>query len=223
MIPGSTRTFYRTRRALLVLAWLLPVLVLGGGWWLVTEVLLAPRVPTKTSGAEDVFEFIVDEKGLPRLAEPQVGEFFAAQLERLRNDAALREQFLSIYRTASSSQQEAFRAHLFDAFKPGVLRDARSFCELPESQRREFLDARVLDYARLAAFWGNVRISKEALGGGALSPTEMLGLVMNKTTPEEREIATTYFTAYGARVNEIIANPDLKRVFEDRARGQVQP
>jgi len=214
--PGSIKTLYRLRRALVVAAVAAPVLLLAGVWALVTQVLMVPAVPDATSSPEAVFGFIVHPKGLPRLDAPQAQAVIEQQLERLRLDSQFRQRFLAEYRVASPDEQSAFRANLFDVFKPLVLADVRKYHELPVAQRPAYLDERIVAYNRLKALWGEVHISKHDLGPATPGPQEALQLLMQKTTEEERRMGLAYAEALRARVEEILADPALKTEFESR-------
>jgi hypothetical protein len=161
-------------------------------------------------------QFIVHEKGLPRLSDPQREAFVEQQVRRLVKDPAFRASFLAEYRTSSPEEQKAFRANLFDAFKPIVMRDLRRYRELDAPARREFLDERIVAYNRMNAFRGEVRISKDAVGGAAPSSGEILQLLIDKTTDEERQLGMAYAAALRARVEEILADQELKTKFEAR-------
>lgn len=214
-VPVPMR-FYRSRPVLLAGVCVAPLLVLGVLWWLVTQVLLVPGVPKPQTSAADVLQFIVHEKGLPRLSPVQREEFVRAQTRRLVWDAAYRQAFLAEYRTSSPEEQKAFRANLFEAFKPMVLRDGRRFDELETEARQAFLDERIVEYNRMNAFRGEARLTKDALGGAAPSSAEVLQLLIDKTSAEERQVLSGYGAALRVRIEEILANPELKTAFDAR-------
>lgn len=216
MQPGSLKTFHSTRRFLIVAACAAPLLVLGGAWWLVSEVLLVPTAPGDDTTADQLFTFIVHEKGLPRLNGKRREQFLEQQIRRLVQEAAYRDRFLACYRTAAPEDHSTFRANLFDAFKPLVMRDIRRFHELRDAEREGFLDGRVVEYGRLASFFGQVKINKSAFGNAAPKPQELLQLLFSKTTEEERQQGAAYFAAYAQRVSEILADAELVREFEGR-------
>lgn len=213
---GDVKTLYRARRILLGAACAGPVLVLGGVWLLVTQVLMVPAVPDQTTPPDRVAQFIMHEKGLPRLDGQRREAFLEQQIRRLVREEAFRGRFLAEYRTATPEQQAAFGEHLFDAIKPLVMRDVRRFEDLSGPARRDYLDQRIVAYNRMTAFWGEVRIGERDLGAGALTPAEMLRLLLNKTTEEERQAGIVYGQALGARVEEILADPALRQEFEAR-------
>ncbi|MCK4340507.1 MAG: hypothetical protein KAY37_02140 [Phycisphaerae bacterium] len=216
MNPGSTKTFYQARKALLILACASPVLVLGVVWWVVTQVLMVPGVPDGTTPPEQVAQFIMHEKGLPRLGRAQGEAFFRRQVRRLGRDQAFRERFLAELRTAGSVEQKAFRAHLFDVFKPLLMKDIEQYHALAGAARREYLDERIVEYNRMSRALGKAGISAEALDAVAPDQTEMLTLLMEKTTEQERQLGMAYGAAIAARVAEILADPELKAEFEAR-------
>lgn len=210
MASTVARAFYRRRTALLVVACASPVVLLAGIWWLVTQVLLVPAVPGASAPPAEVAAFIMHAKGLPRLDGRRSEAFLEVQLRRLVGEAAFRERFLAEYRTASPAAQKAFRLHLFDAFKPLVLRDVERFEALAGPERQAYLDERIVAYNRLGAFWGDVRIHKDMLGSGALAPEEVVGLLLEKTSEQERQRSAGYARALAARVAQILADPALE-------------
>jgi CRISPR/Cas system-associated endonuclease/helicase Cas3 len=74
----------------------------------------------------------------------------------------------------------------------------------------------VVEYGRLASFFGQVKINKSAFGNAAPKPQELLQLLFSKTTEEERQQGAAYFAAYAQRVSEILADAELVREFEGR-------
>ncbi len=193
-----------------------PVALLAGVWLLVTQVLLVPRVPGPDTPADYVAQFMMHEKGLPRLKRARAEAFLDQTVIRLLRDSAFRERFLAEYRTASPEEQKAFRENLFDAFKPRFMDDIRGYHDRPESGRRDYLDQRIVAYNRLSALVGSVKIGRADLGSGAPTPDELLQLLVSKTTEKEREQGAAYLAALHARVLEILADPALKAEFEAR-------
>lgn len=217
MNEPAQRRFYPHRRVWLYLACASPVLVLAGIWWLVTEVLLVPRTPDAQTPPDRVFAYIVHEEGLPRLDPPRAQAFFEEQVRRLLADADFRRRFLAEIRTATPDQQKAFRANLFDVFKPMLMDDIRGYHAEPEEGRQTYLDDRIVAYNRLSRALGrdSTAISAEL---DMLKPTreEALALLLNKTTAEERQLGTAYVAALTARVQEILADPDLEAALRAR-------
>ena len=63
---------------------------------------------------------------------------------------------------------------------------------------------------------GSVQIDKSIAGSPAQNQADILGLVMQKTTDEERRLGIAYGQSLAARVTEILADPQLKADFEVR-------
>lgn len=217
MNEHAQHRFYQHRRIWLYLACASPVLVLAGIWWLVTEVLLVPRTPDARTPPDRVFAYIVHEEGLPRLDRPRAQAFFEEQVRRLLADADARRRFLAEIRTATPDQQKAFRANLFDVFKPMLMDDIQGYHAQPEEGRQTYLDDRIVAYNRLSRALGrdSTAITAEL---DMLKPTreEALALLLNRTTAEERQLGTAYVAALTARVQEILADPDLEAVLRAR-------
>ena len=105
---------------------------------------------------------------------------------------------------------------MFGAFKPLVMRDVRGFHELDEEDRQEFLDERLIEYGRLAVFFGQVSINKDALGSTGPTRNELFQLLLSKTSPEERTRWAQYSAALDRRRAEILADALLTRQFQER-------
>jgi hypothetical protein len=216
MPDAAPNALYRLRRVLPVAALAAPVVLLLGIWWLVTQVLMVPGVPDEQASGDAVARFIIHANGLPRVDAERRDAFLETQIRRLAQDAAFRERFLAEYRTASPEDQKSFRAHLFDALKPIVFRDIAAYEQQPEGERAAYLDDRIVYYNRVARMWGSTTISKHMLGSGALSPTEALEFVLGRTTKQERGRAVAYGQALAARVEQVLASPELKAAMERR-------
>lgn len=224
MIPGHVRTFYQARKALVFLALAAPVIVLAGLWLLVTQVLMVPRVPDATTPADQVMRFIVHEKGLPRLSQPRAEAVFKEQVRRLTTDPAFREAFLREVRTASPEASAALREHLFDVYKPLLMADIRQYNTLEADARPAYLDERIVHYNRVSRALGATGITAEAAQGLLPSKAEALQLLLTKTTDEERQLGLFYQAALRARVEEVLADPELTAQFEQRITASpVQP
>lgn len=216
------RRFYLPRSVWVSLAVLAPLVVLGGAWWLVTQLVLAPRVPDAGTTGDRVARFILHERGLPRLSAERQEAFLAAQVPRLIADEGFRGALLAEYRVSSPEQQRAFRVHLFDAFKPVFMRDVRRYHELKGEEQGRFVDERIVTYNRMNALRGNVTISKDALGP-VPSSTELTTMLMERTTEEERQRAQEYVAALAERILAILADPALKADFDARIAAVDQP
>jgi hypothetical protein len=217
MLTGSLKSFYRARQALLILAIVVPLGLLLGGYLLVTQVLLLPGVPDAETPPADVFAFIAHPKGLPRLAPADAEAFVDAWTGRLLADDAARETFLRTFRTASITDQEAFIRHLFLAIKPQIMRDVSQFHELGAVARDKFIDDRIVAYNARAAAAEGIEIDADPFRGlPALDPRRLTEIAMELTTESERNRTLAYGSALEARVNEILANPNLKADFEAR-------
>lgn len=216
MNPGSTRTFYRARRILVIAACLAPVILLGGAWLVVTRVVMAPPVPTATATADEVVRFLIHPQGLARLGAEQAETVFRTQLGRLATNADLRADFLREFRISSPDEQRAFQEHLFDVFKNIIMADVHEFQSLDPNAQPAYIDARIVEYNRLSRALGKDGISANA--GQAILPDEReaLAMLLQRTTDNERQMGVAYFGAIQARVLEILADPDLTADFEAR-------
>ena len=214
--PGSVRTFYQARRVLLIAACVAPVIILAGAWWVVNTFVLAPAIPGPSATPDELVEFVIHDKGLPRLDQDERLTFLTKQAKRIATDKGLSDRFARALRTASPEEQLAFRSHLFDTFKPLFLGDARRFLKLEPEAQQAYLDERIVAYNRLSITRGEVAIDPDALGSALPNSTEALQMVMEKTTEEERQTIMAYGVALRARVEEILGDPELKAEFEAR-------
>jgi hypothetical protein len=218
MQPGSVQTLYRLRRLGLVLACIAPVVVLGGLYLLVTQVLLVPGIPGDRAPGDEVARFIMHPKGLPRLPQSQREAFIQKQMPRLVRDQPLVNAFTSAVRTASPEEQDAFRENMFNTLKPMLVRDAAAWEALPEPRRQALLDERIVAYNRLGAR-SDVHVSRHDLGAAAPSGEELVKWLVSKTSADERRLMMAYAAALAERVNEILTDEKLKADFERRISG----
>lgn len=214
MNPGSLKSFYRARRLLVALGCIAPLIVLGGAWWLIAEVILVPGMPNEASPPEDCVAYVAHDKGLRRLTADEQEKFVRGQLSRWLGQTAYREQFAAALRRSTADEQKAFRSNLFDVFKPHVMRDVAKFHTTMGDARRAFLDDRIIEYNRMGRVLRAGRVDKSAFGDALPNPKEMMELVVAKTTQQERDQAQTFFTALGGRIAEILADEPLKKEFE---------
>jgi hypothetical protein len=194
------------------LAFAAPVAALGGLWWLVTAVLLAPGVPDGETPAPEVVRFIMHEKGLPRLGQRDAETFFRRQAARYATDTDFRDRFGVALTMASPEGQTRFHEHLFDVFKPMFMKDIEGYFALSGEAQATYLDERIVAYNCMSP---GEEVSDDV---GVLAPSkqESMRLLLSKTTQRERELGMTYFAAIGVRVQEILADADLKASFERR-------
>jgi len=177
---------------------------------------MVPAVPDGAAPPAQVVQYIMHAKGLPRLGRERREAFLTEQMTRLIEDERFRERFAMEYRVSSPDQQKAFREHLFDAFKPIVMDDIRGYHETSPELRQDYLDQRIVEYNRMAKMLSNVEVDPEIAGPQDGNRTEMLALLLQKTTEQERELGLAYAAALRARVLEILADPALKAGFEAR-------
>ncbi len=221
MLTGSLKSFHRQRQALIALSLAAPVLLLAGAWWWVDRFLLAPPVPTDATPAEQCVGFICNAKGLPRLRGDAAERYLQWQARRFVADPHYARRFVAASHTAPPEERQAFREHLFDAFKPLLMRDVRR-CESLEGPRRDaFIDDRIVEYNRILRVIDRSPVGQEIRQANVapMSDSEklaMLQMVLSRTTDEERARAQRYGALLGARIAEILADAELKAEFERR-------
>lgn len=214
MIPGSTQTFNRARWLSIAAITIVPIVILGIGWWILDAVVLSPSAPGPGAAAEQCVAFIAHPKGLARLDRGAREEFVDAQFRRLVEQPSFGPELAGALRRSTREEQEGFRNNLFDVFKPRILEDARRLHELPRDQRQAFLDAKLIDFKKSERLLRAVNISKGALGGAMVDEAGALRMIQSKITDEERALGIAYFKAMAERAQEILADPDLKAQFE---------
>lgn len=217
MLTGSLKTFQRQRQALIGLSLAAPLLLLAGAWLWVDRVVLAPAAPGDQDDGRACLTFVCHERGLPRLSAAEAEKFLHRQSRRLIEDPAFARQFAAAVRTASPEELTALRRNVLLAFKPLVLRDARRCAELEGGPRTAYLDERIVAYnrmCRVAAASGVGRLDFGALT--AVDAADLLNLVLNHTSPQERRDVERYLAVLRSRVEAILADEALRREFERR-------
>jgi len=211
MIPSQ-------RQILTILACASPLLLLGGAWWAIDACLLAPPLPSSGDPPEAYVRFLSDPRGLPRLRGRRLEQFLDQQTSRLLTDAAFREQLAAALRRSPPETQEAARQHLLEALKPRILADIRRFHALSGAEQATYLDGRIVHYTRLVAALRAGSSEETQRAARALLPEreQLTHLLLSATSQEERNMGLAFLTAYQARVQQILADPELKRSFEAR-------
>lgn len=206
------------RQILTILACASPLLVLGGAWWAVDSYLLTPLLPSAADPPEAHVRFLSDPRGLPRLRGRRLEQFLDQQTSRLQTDAVFREQLAAALRRSPPETQEAARQHLLEAFKPRVLADIRRYHELSGAERTAYLDGRIVHYTRLVAALRAGSSEESQRAARALLPDreQLSRLLLSVTSQEERSMGLAFLTAYQARVQQILADPELKRSLENQ-------
>jgi hypothetical protein len=221
MLTGSLKTFHRQRQALIGLMLVGPVLLLAGAWWWVNSFLLAPAVPTDRTPADQCVSFICHEKGLPRLRGEESQRFLEWQARRFIRDPEYARRFVAASHSAAPEERQAFREHLFDAFKPLLMSDVRRCERLESAERAAFIDERIVEYNRIVRVLEQSAVGQGArkMNAGAMSDSDklaMLQMALSRTTEDERERAQRYASVLGARIGQILADAELRAEFERR-------
>lgn len=198
---------------------MLPVMLLGAAWWIVAEFALAPRAPTNQSTARACLDYLAHPKGFPRLSQSEKEGFLRRLTARGARDAAFLESMMSELRRSEPDLIASLRDHLFAALKPVLMADVDHYLALDASSRQKFLDERIVEYNRLGAFVGQMRLEKSVSKGMPRSdPREWLAWLMSNTTESERERGSAYMAALAARISVINDDAVLKGEFEERIR-----
>lgn len=220
MIPGDTREFYRWRRMLLVLGCAAPLLLAIAAWWAVDRYVLTIPSPTESSSAEDTFRYVVNAGGLAKRPRGEREKFFDWHLQRCR-DAAFAQAFSSAYRSATQAERELVITLLWDTFLPRVQQEARRYFELSGKPQAEYLDDCIVRYNQLGAALRATKFAKPESGGA--DELSLFMKLVNRVSEEEQALLTRFMERWQARVLEILANPELKRQFEERISAATPP
>ncbi|HMQ14553.1 MAG TPA: hypothetical protein PKC49_01140 [Phycisphaerae bacterium] len=205
------------KRSIVVAALLIgPLAGLGLAWLAIDRLLLAPRVPPVTASADEHVRFMAHPRGLPALGRQRAVEFLQARARRLAEDEGFRADVVAALNRSPVELRRSFESNLIDVLKPLVMADVERFAALPAAQRRDFIDGRIVAYNRLAGAYQSARLEKSTVAEGLVSRERLLRLLMEKTSERERDAALRFGEAYGARVQEVLADPLLKRDFEQR-------
>lgn len=192
-----------------------PLLLLGAAWLAVDRLILAPPVPGPEAQAAEVVGFVAHARGLPRLDRQQAVEFLQAQAGRLAREAEFRSAVLAALNRSPAEARAAFEGNLIDVLKPLVMADVYRYKGTPPERQRDFLDDRIVAYNSTAGAYQSA-FNKELPTDGLFSRERLMRLLLSKTTEQERNDALVFGQAYGARVEAIVADPTLKRDFEQR-------
>lgn len=221
MLVGSTNTFYRNRRIVIVAACVAPLALLAGAWWFVANVLLAPSIPGDSTPADACVEFLAHPKGLPRLSQADKESLLQRLTVRCARDPEFLNAALVALRRSEPDVQSQLKNNLFATLKPTLMRDVDRFAALDPQAKAAFIDERIVAYNRMNAFAGQMRPDKAVVGAMPKSdPRELMAWLFANTTESERERGGVYMEALGARIAIINADPALRATFEARIAAQ---
>lgn len=220
MNPGDRKMLRRMRRWWIAPACLAPLTVLGGAWWAV-DALLTPAVPGPDAPAAQWAEFIAHERGLPRQPPEQRLALLQSLLGRFGREAGWGEALAAALRRLPLEQQMDVRRHVFDAVRHAALRDIGTWQALGGAAAVSYLDDRIVEYNRLLRLLGPGRAPGAGRGVGAaglegLVPDRaaLAQFIASGTSERERAAARAYADALARRVEEILADPQLRATIE---------
>ena len=211
--PQTVPRLYAWRKPLIILACIAPLIAAGLLALLVNGVLLAPQTPGPKSSAADYYEFMANERGLPRLNGAQRAQFVQTIAERAVRDDHFADEFMTVMKRSPKDQQGLFRSNMVDAFLASMLADVRRYFSLSGAAQVAFLDDKIVEHKRNEKLFRRINLDKDALGS---EKGNLLQMIMGKTSESEREQAVAYAGAMARRIAEILADDTLKKKFEDR-------
>lgn len=205
--------FYAWRKPLIVAACVAPLFLAGLLWLLVNRILLAPSFPGPTAAAAQFYEFMADERGLPRLSASDRMKFVETIATRAAKDPKFTDDFLAAMKESAKDQQARLRSNLVNAFLDTTLSEVRRYNALSAAEQPAFLDDRIVEHKRDELLFRRIHIDKEAISS---EKGDLLQMVLTRTTDAERQMAMAYAGAMQARVREILDDDNLKKKFEER-------
>ncbi len=181
----------RKNRSAAVWGALAGLLVLGG--WIGYVIAVTPNRPVIESAAPaDVVAYVCDDRGLSRLPQIEQEEFLKkwhAHLVSGSHATALQDHLVSLDEDARGRFVDVIFKHL----KRGFLTDAKQYATLKDpGEKGKFIRDR---FARMESQSGFMREIGKAFARDFTGGVTFQEWLMQKTSPEERELGTPYYEA----------------------------
>lgn len=196
-----------SRALLIACATIVPLVALGLAWLAVERLALTPRQPAAGAAAADYIRFISSPRGLPTLPAGQQRDFLEAQGQRLLLETAFRDDYAAALRRTPAEAISQYRSHLFAALKPQFMQQIDEFAQLPPDARVDFLDARIIEYERIARAYKAARIDADLLGRFFSDRQQLQSFLLGQTSAEERERGMSFVAAYLTRRQDLKSDP----------------
>jgi hypothetical protein len=214
-------TEYR-RQTMIVLSCLAATIVIGGGGYVLYDLLVSPPVPDVTvAEAPEVAAFMAHTHGFVRLPAPERRRFFGEMMKRYR-DPSRRRELVAHLDTLSTQEKLQLREAVFVVVQDDFFEDLERFNQTPESRRDEFVNeslVRLLGFvAELKGFGRDTDLTRGMGEGLPTTPNDINKFVVGRTRASDRARAQPFVEAIERRIEELSRSGRARAEFERKMR-----
>ncbi len=191
MTTEDMKTAVKTRKPAVVIGGAIGLLLVGG--WFGFDAIMTPAVPVaQSAGADEVVGFVIDPRGLVRMADIEQQQFLLHWKESLSNETRQTE-LKSALQSLSDERRKKFSDVIFKHLKRSFMNDAAQFSQLStQSEKSEFCRKRVDEFAAQSAFMKEISVVfKNDFPG----PDGFQEWVLRHTSIAERQLGEPYVEA----------------------------
>ena len=157
------------------------------------EMAMTPDRPATVSASQaEIVSYIIDPRGMSKLADIEERQFLDAWRERLVTDAEQKSSLKAALTALSSEERKRFIDTMLKQFKRVIVNDAEQFEQLPSSERSAFVLKKTTEFEAQESF---VRDLSLIFGAEAPSSDKLREWVFEHTSPQERELCVPYVEA----------------------------
>ncbi len=214
-------TEYR-RQTIIVLSCVVAAVVIGGGAYVLYDVLISPPMPDLTvAEAPEVAAFMAHARGFVRLPATERRRFFGEVMERYR-DPSCRRELVAHLDTLSTQEKLQLREAVFVVVQDEFFEDVERFRQTPESRRDEFVDeslVRLLGFvAELKGAGRDTDLTRGMGQGLPMTPNDINTFVVGRTSAGNRARAQPFVQAVERRIEELSRSSRARAEFERKMR-----
>jgi len=214
-------TEYR-RQTIIVLSCVVAAIVMGGGSYVLYDVLVSPPVPDLiVAEASEVASFMAHARGFARLPAGERRQFFADMMERYREPSRRRE-LVAHLDTLSTEEKLQLREAVFVVVQDEFFEDVERFRQTPEPRRDEFVDeslVRLLGFVVELKGTGRDTDLTRGMGQGLpMTPNDINTFVTGRTSAGDLARAQPFVEAIERRIGELSRSGRARAEFERKMR-----
>ena len=199
-------TEYR-RQTIIALSCVVAAVVIGGGAYVLYDVLISPPTPDLTvAKVPEVAAFMAHARGFVRLPATERRRFFGDVMKRY-SEPSRRWELVAHLDTLSTEEKRQLREAVFVVAQDEFFEDLERFNRTPESRRDEFVDeslVRLLGFvAELKGAGRDTDLTRGMGRGLPMTPNDINTFVMGRTSAGDRARAQPFVEAIERRIDQL--------------------
>jgi hypothetical protein len=220
-LVSRLRSEYR-RQTIIALSCVVAAVVIGGGAYVLYDVLISPPVPDLTvAKAPEVAAFMAHARGFVRLPADERRRFFGDVMRQYREPTRRRE-LVAHLDTLSTDEKLQLREAVFAVVQDEFSEDLERFNRTPESRRDEFVDeslVRLLGFvADLKGAGRDTDLTRGMGRGLPMTPKDINTFVTGRTSAGDRARAQRFVEAIERRIDQLSRSSRARAEFERKMR-----